>query len=496
MNLTNKLVAVVLGFLGIKAFAKDDAGKSVLSSTQEEQLKNKFGEQFVTAFKADLLNLEKNGKTAESYVTQALTEEMEADRMKLAELQKRNEALEEKIKKFDALIEKLEKDPADSKGKEEKGEGEATMVKKPFAIDMSLKHNRFLADAILGKMEAAYSTDGNIDTSELRAEFGKYVSSEKLEIMQSLFGTTDSIKEMSTIMTDKTEYRSSQGHVPHVLQQFTPKWTPSSGTKFTPLTIKNFKCKINVPIVPSDIMDQVLGFMYDEGQTSLQNMYVVKYIIEQMIKPKLAEDRETALALGRFKESDDTAATQTPETSMDGYLTQLVDLYNANDTKVNWLQKGVLDTLGSTTTDEQIRVSIDKAVQEVTTLYKDIVMTVKIDPDLLIRYQRAYREKYPNTKNADGNVLKIDFSNFSFVPMKGMRGTGCYFITPKENFKHLMSRDPSSMSLRIQEQDYTVKVFGEYWEGTGFLMKEAIFAYISATFANTHKAPTTPEEGA
>ena len=122
MNLTNKLVAVVLGFLGIKAFAKDDAGKSVLSSTQEEQLKNKFGEQFVTAFKADLLDLEKDGKTAESYVTQALTEEMEADRKKLVELQKRNEALEEKIKKFDALIEKLEKDPADSKGKEEKGE--------------------------------------------------------------------------------------------------------------------------------------------------------------------------------------------------------------------------------------------------------------------------------------------------------------------------------------------------------------------------------------
>ena len=46
-----KVMSVVLGFLGISAFAKDEKGKSILLSTQEEQLKQKYGAVFVEAFK-------------------------------------------------------------------------------------------------------------------------------------------------------------------------------------------------------------------------------------------------------------------------------------------------------------------------------------------------------------------------------------------------------------------------------------------------------------
>ena len=31
--------------------------------------------------------------------------------------------------------------------------------------------------------------------------------------------------------------------------------------------------------------------------------------------------------------------------------------------------------------------------------------------------------------------------------------------------------------------DYEVKIFGEWWEGTGFWLKEAIFAYIAPAYA-------------
>jgi uncharacterized protein YjdB len=72
-----------------------------------------------------------------------------------------------------------------------------------------------------------------------------------------------------------------------------------------------------------------------------------------------------------------------------------------------------------------------------------------------------------------------------------MRGTGCFFITPKENFKHLMSHNPQNVTLRFQEQDYMVKIFGEWWEGTGFWMAEAIFAYISPEYADVD--PITPD---
>ena len=67
---------------------------------------------------------------------------------------------------------------------------------------------------------AAYSGNTTIDTTELQKEFGKYVSSERMQIMKDLVGTTESIRYMSTIVTDKTEVRATQAAITSVLQQF------------------------------------------------------------------------------------------------------------------------------------------------------------------------------------------------------------------------------------------------------------------------------------
>ena len=50
----SKVLGVVLSFLGISAFAKDENGKSILLSTQHEQLKQKYGDKFIDAFLKDL----------------------------------------------------------------------------------------------------------------------------------------------------------------------------------------------------------------------------------------------------------------------------------------------------------------------------------------------------------------------------------------------------------------------------------------------------------
>ena len=130
-----------------------------------------------------------------------------------------------------------------------------------------------------------------------------------------------------------------------------------------------------------------------------------------------------------------------------------------------------------------------KEVSDKYPLYAKKKMKVHIDPVLADAYRREYLEEYKWLKNQDGTHKNdIDFSNFEFGECEGMRGTGCFFITPKENFKHLMSHNPQNVTLRFQEQDYTVKIFGEWWEGTGFWMAEAIFAYISPEYAEIEPA--------
>lgn len=474
-----KVMSVVLAFLGISAFAKDKEGKSFLLPEQEKMLKDKYGEKFLESFKRDLQEFERDGAAAEAAVTDEVTAQLEAERESNAKLVERIKALQETEKQLNATIEKLSKEPGNGEGEVVTGEtNNGEQMAHKFRPDMSLAHNKWLDAAFKG---AAYSGNTTIDTTELQKEFGKYVSSERMQIMKDLVGTTESIKYMSTIVTDKNEVRATQAAITSVLQQFVPKWTPKGASEFTPLTIVNRKCKINVPITPSDIMEDVLGYLYDENLKP-EDMPIVRYIIYQLILPKLDEEREKVLAVGVYKESQtntDGGTASDAMDCMDGYVTQLKALKTANNDKVTWLLDDVTLSADAATLLDQI----DQAVDEVKPLYKNKTMFVHADPDLVIRYSRAYREKYPYTKNEDGQKLKIDFTNFTFAPLEGMRGTGVFFITPKENFKHLVSRDPQRSKIFMQTENYDVKIFAEWWEACGFWLAEAIFAYIPPTEA-------------
>ena len=489
----------VMSVLGIQNFAKDNDGKLFLTSEQEQKLSEKFGEKFVEGFKADLAKMEVEGEQVNLTLSAEEKLELEASRVVTKQLKAQIEEMKKAEANFKATIAKLEKQPAGTEGQQVTvSEFEKAAVK--AGVDLSLKHNKFLVDYMQGKVSAAYSGNSTIDTQELKQEFGKYIDSNRLEILKGLFGQTESTQFMSSIITDKTEVRATQASViGTVLQQFVPAWTPSGAAKFTPLTIKNYKCKMNVAIIPSDIMEDIIGYMYDEQASQLQAMPVVRYILQQLIFPKLDEDREQALATGRFVENvageGGAFSASTPGESMDGYLTQLVDKYNydaddSHTTKsgVRWLQKGTEVVLSGS--GKNVRTLIDAAVKEVSDLYPlyaKKAMKVHIDPVLADAYHREYLEEYKWLKNQDGTHKNdIDFSNFTFAECEGLRGTHCFFITPKENFKHLMSHNPQNCVLRFQEQDYAVKIFGEWWEGTGFWMAEAIFAYISPAAAITY----------
>ena len=274
-----------MSILGIQNFAKDEDGKLFLTDEQTKKLSDKYGQSFVDAFTADLAKMQVEGDEVNLTLSAEEKLELDASRIELQNLKSRISALETEKKTFEATIAKLEKEPAADGGKKVPVNTIEAKLKEA-GVNLSLKHNRFLCDYLQGKVSGAYSGNSTIDTQELKTEFGKYVDSNRLEILRGLFGKTESTECMSTIITDKTEVRANQASVINtVLQQFVPKWTPSGAAKFTPLRIKNFKCKLNVPIIPSDIMEDIIGYMYDEQASTLQSMPVVRYILNQLIFP-------------------------------------------------------------------------------------------------------------------------------------------------------------------------------------------------------------------
>lgn len=160
-----KVMSVVLGFLGISAFAKDEHGKSVLLSGQEEQLKNKYGEKFVAEFKKDLADFEKDGAAAESAVTAEVQTALEAERsqyakeltdarQRLADLDKQVKEMKEAIASKDAAIDKMAKEPADDNGQTVNQQGGEQMAR--FKPDMSMAHNQMIDAAFKGEIGRAH----------------------------------------------------------------------------------------------------------------------------------------------------------------------------------------------------------------------------------------------------------------------------------------------------------------------------------------------------
>lgn len=457
--------AAVLKSLGKKELAKSDDGKAQLTAEDEKVLLEKFGKKFVESFKKDLSVMEP--------LTAVDDQEISASVASLENMSAQLEAALADKKALQEMVDVLSAEP-----EAEKLEVVNTSASKSkrvaFVPDMKMMHNKVIDNYFNGNRSMMYSTDETINTSELQTEFGRYISGEKIEILRRLTTELTCVNFMTTIVTDKMEWRATQAIITSVLQQFTPYWTPKGTTTFTPITIKNFILKANVAIKPADIIDQYIGWLYDENTTP-EKAPIVKYIVDSLIMPKLLEDLEEAMATAKFKEATPTAdgeAGSPLEDSMDGYITILQALKAGAKEIGAWLLDGVV------LTQSNILDQIDLAVKQVSKNYRRKKLLVYADPDLCDLYGKAYRAKYPYTKNEDGEKLKIDFSNFTFQPVEGMLGSGVFFITPKENWKHLMSKNPNDAKIYMQVQNYDVKVFIEFRKGTGFAMQEAIFAYL------------------
>jgi hypothetical protein len=469
-----KIKAIALGILGITAFATQD-NKVVFSEEQRQKLTDQFGEDFIDKFKATLdKELADTTTQDQADALQKTLDAMKAENAKQLQAmeKKMNAELAERDKKIEALTKSPEADP-------ELTEKEITETMSKFKINPKARHN-MMADMLLsGKMGADIMAAGDtIDVDDLKTEFDTFISQTDKPISTKLTQKTESMKYMTTKVAI-TEWRASQAYITSVVQQFSHKWTPLGASTFTPITIPNRKHKINVPITPDEINDSWLSHLYDEGLTP-QEMPITKWIIDYLILPKVEEDREMKLiangvytAFGTYPSTGD--AGQTTGLSMDGFVTQLVKLYEdkANN-NVNFIALGPITSANIVSKMETFVDSIDE-------IYQTKKMNIFSSVTKYKQYKRAYRDEFPTTKNDDKAISDtIDFSVQMLQPLPSMATFNHFFCTPQDNFIHLRYKNAGASKIWMQPSDYDVKVFAEWWEGVGFSFEEAIFAYIDA----------------
>ena len=368
-----------------------------------------------------------------------------------------------------------------------------------FVADRSHYHNKMAFDFLAGNSAAAIismtnNSFGNrtmgggaadtIDVSELNTEFGKYLSDQqkRLNIYKEMLKPTQSREYMTKVLAIE-EWRDAKVRIDSVVQQFIAKWTPLGKTKVTPLKIVNRRHKINLPIVPNDITGGYLTYLYNEGLTP-DTMPVTQYVIDQLLRPRIEDDIEyKMIATGEFDELDPSSVTegdagQSPEKSMDGFLTILKAQAALPGTAVNFFTPDGYEF----SDDNSVKYFEDYAtwLKKTNPTLAAVGMNIFCDPDMEDLRWKKYREMFPLTKDADMKNMKIDRSNLTIVPLENMRGSGIMFSTPKQNFieLHHINEAGGATKLFLQLRDYEVRVFGEFWLAVGFAVAEWVFAAI------------------
>lgn len=470
-----KLKAIVMTMLGVTEFKTQD-GKVVFSDDQREKIVAEFGEDFVDKFTASL-EKELNDSSAQDQA-ESLKKTLDAVKAEnLKQLQALEKQMNAKLAERDKKIEALSRNPEPDPDEEEEKEVEGKETK--FRINPKAKHNVMADMLIRGTMGSDILAAGDtIDVDDLKTEFDTFISQTDKPIIQKLTQKTESMMHMTTKVAI-TEWRASQAYISSVVQQFSHKWTPLGASAFTPITIKNRRHKINVPITPDEINDSWLSHLYDEGLTPEQ-MPITRYIINDLILPKVEEDREMKLiANGKFVDFGTYPSTgdagQATGSSMDGFMTQLIELYeNKATNNVNFIALGAVTSASIVTKMEEFVDSIDE-------LYQTKKMNIFSSMSRYKQYKRAYRDEFPTTKNDDKATSDtIDFSQQMIMPLPSMAQYNHFFCTPKDNFVRLRHKNNGASKIWMQPDDYDVKVFAEWWEGVGFAFEEAIFAYIDA----------------
>lgn len=457
-----------MGRLVARLFGKSELdvkdGKVSLTEQERQKVLENYGQDFLAKLESVNLDEEADAVTLFDAAVEAKTAEA-------------TQALAAQIRNLQRDIVTLSAEP------EPKPAATAPSLSKEakvFNINMAAYHNKVVKEALdsVNPLAFAAMSDATIDITDLNSEFSMVMPPKvKLEILtKRIYNGFDDSKYMTRIQSN-TDYIASAAIMSEVSQQFTPKWTPKGAAKFTPIRIPYRRHKINVLIQPAEVLKSWLLWLYEQGKT-MSDMPITRYIVENHILPKILDDITVSMiAKGKFIDAGTVADGDTgkaAKNSMDGFETILVEGKTDENCKINYY-KAAADPMKMS--DTELLAYIDGFVDSISGLFAHIV-TIHCSEQLLTKYKRAdfaVNGKYTGVEN-DGSIR---FTNFHLVPLKSMYNSPIIFATPKENFVELVDYSKAESCItKIEEQNYDVKVFGEYSLSTGFKIAEAVYAAV------------------
>ncbi len=260
----------------------------------------------------------------------------------------------------------------------------------------------------------------------------------------------------------KGEFPQFHSILTHVVQGFKAEWTALGTAEFKHKKLQNFHQKVNYPIVPAEILPSALADLYEEDKP-IKKKAIVKYILDDLMN-KVKDDLEILSITGQY----DSADLGTFGKAMDGIAKKVADAV-ADTTHPAY--KIPLNAL----TDTNIVDEITKFERKLPKFMKKKIKKIFISENNLERYILNYEDKFgAKTTYKEGDKTKTRLGKRVLVGIPDLPDD-VIFATIDGNLAKLVDIYNKPAFTDFQVQDYTLKVFMEWWLGYDFLINEAVF---------------------
>lgn len=316
-----------------------------------------------------------------------------------------------------------------------------------------------------------------IDVSALTGDFAKYIESNQKSILTKLTQKTVSQEYMTSVVSKDTEWRAAKAVIDDLVQGFQKGWTPKGTATFTPIVIPQRRHKIDFEFYPDDVVDKWIGFLADETKDR-KEWPITRYVIEQLIVPKVLDNRELKLVGKGTYVAPTTDQAQNTGLSMDGFCTILKNKLDAGNSNVNFFGVNSPGWIGVPTATNIVDF-MEAFVDWIDVLYQGMDMPIFVSNTWYKAYKRKYRDLYGTHQGfSKEDADRVDYSMNRLVPLPSMAGEDVMFVTPKENFIRLRNQNDGADKLTVDRDKRMILIFADWYESVGFAMEEAIFAYV------------------
>lgn len=271
-------------------------------------------------------------------------------------------------------------------------------------------------------------------------------------------------KHTKPITKVKGLYPQGAALITNVVQGFAPVWNDMGSVQIDHKILKNYRHKVNFGFTPDEVQASYWAYLYEE-QKKPEDMPITKYVIEQMLMPKVVDDIATLSVKGEY----DAARLDEFGFSMNGIEEILTNLL----AEVPGTGHTPFKIPVSALTDTNIVTQVTSFERQIPSKLKSKITKIFMSENNVERYRLQYEEEFGNN-TFQNDATKTRLGKRTIIGIPGM-DTDDIFATIDGNFVRLVDFfDGKPAITDVQKQDYKVKYFMEFWKGYDFLVNELV----------------------